>query len=146
MEIKELGTNDFDKIKDFFVSVFTIEPWNDDWSDEHQLRAYITDLTGNPNSLTYGLYDGDEMVGLSMGCIKHWYSGTEYYIDEFCVKISRQGEEIGTQFMNLIEKNIVKKGMKDIFLQTEKDMPAYEFYEKRGFTEAIGHVSFYKNL
>jgi hypothetical protein len=26
------------------------------------------------------------MVGLSMGYIKHWYEGTEYFINEFCVK------------------------------------------------------------
>lgn len=39
-------------IRDLFVSVFTKEPWNDDWSDENQLRLYIQDLTGQKNSMT----------------------------------------------------------------------------------------------
>ena len=50
---------------------FSNEPWNDDWSDTEQLNAYISDLTGQSCSLTLGYFDGDRMVALSMGYIKH---------------------------------------------------------------------------
>ena len=33
-------------ITELFRDVFTHAPWNDDWSDQNQLDAYITDLTG----------------------------------------------------------------------------------------------------
>ena len=61
MELKRIGIDQKEEIKKLFVSVFTIEPWNDDWSDESQLDSYIEDLIGQGYSLTYGLYDGDEL-------------------------------------------------------------------------------------
>ena len=88
MELKRIGIEQKEAIKKLFVSVFTIEPWNDDWSDEKQLDCYIDDLIGQGYSLTYGLYDGDELIGMSLGYIKHWYTGTEYYIDELCLRKS----------------------------------------------------------
>ena len=85
---KRLDENDTEVIRELFVSVFTGEPWYDDWSDENQLKLYIHDLTGQSNSLTFGLYEGNELIGLSMGQIRHWYSGTEYIIDELCISTS----------------------------------------------------------
>lgn len=34
---KRLDESEIAMIKELFVSVFTKEPWNDDWSDENQL-------------------------------------------------------------------------------------------------------------
>ena len=65
-EIKRIGPEKAPAIKELFFSVFTHEPWNDDWSDQEQLDAYIHDLTGQNNSLTYGLYEGETLTGVSM--------------------------------------------------------------------------------
>lgn len=85
-ELRELSINEIEMIKRFFAAVFTQKPWNDDWSDEEQLHAYIMDLIGNQNSLAFGLFENETMVGLSMGEIRHWFTGTEYFINEFCIK------------------------------------------------------------
>ncbi|MBP5745691.1 MAG: GNAT family N-acetyltransferase [Lachnospiraceae bacterium] len=145
-EIKKIGLNEKAIIKQLFKEVFTNEPWNDDWSDEAQLDMYICDLIGQSFSLTYGLYDKDELIGLSMGYIKHWFRGTEYYIDELCIRTDRQGSGAGSFFISQIEKEIGKIGIKKIFLQTDTFAPAYEFYKKRGFIEEEGHVSFSKEV
>lgn len=146
IEIKELTIDNIAEIKAFFFDVFTKEPWNDDWSDENQLHMYMLDLTGNRNSLVYGFYDENELVGISIGSIKHWYSGTEYYIDEFCIKTCRQGKGIGTCFLEQICENIRCKGIKHIFLQTERSLPAFKFYIKNGFSELKEHVSLIKEI
>lgn len=143
-ELRELSTKDIEMIKSFFASVFTKEPWNDDWSDEEQLYAYIMDLIGNRNSLTLGFFENDSMVGLAMGEIRHWYTGTEYFINELCIKREEQGRGLGTQFLAHIEENIKAKGMTNIFLLTERNMPAYEFYRKNHFNELKDNVSLYK--
>lgn len=82
---KQLDINAFSIIKELFVSVFSNEPWNDDWSNENQPHLYIQDLVGQSNSLTFGLFEETELIGISMGHIKHWYTGTEYYINELCM-------------------------------------------------------------
>lgn len=45
------------------------------------------------------------------------------------------------------QKEAIKElGLKQIFLQIEAHVPAYEFYKKNGYTELEGHVSFAKEL
>ncbi len=146
MELKKLTVQDRDIITDLFRDVFTHEPWNDDWSDGAQLDAYIGDLTGQRNSLALGFFDGERLTALSLGFVKHWFAGTEYVIDEFCVDRNRQGRGTGTAFLEAIEEYLREHGIFRIFLQTGKDMPAYSFYLKNGFRELEGHVSFSKEL
>ena len=146
MELKELTISDREAITELFLDVFMNEPWNDDWSDRKQLYAYITELVGQECSLTLGYYDGDKLIGLSMGHIKHWYQGTEYFIDEFCVDRQYQGKGIGSSFMDSIEDYLRNNEVSDIFLLTERNVPAYEFYLHRGFREMKNNVSLSKNI
>ena len=146
VECRKIGTEEMPAIRELFAGVFTGEPWNDDWSDGGQLDLYLEDLVGQQNSLTYGLYEDGRMVGLSMGRMKHWYTGTEYYIDELCIRTDRQGTGLGTLFLQEIEHAIREDGMVQIFLQTSADVPAYQFYRKNGFQELKGHVSFQKRI
>ena len=135
LNLKRLTIKDKEIITDVFTSVFTKEPWNDDWSDTNQLDMYINDLCGQSYSLTYGLFDDDELIGIALGYVKHWYSGTEYIINEFCVKTERQGAGAGSFFIAEIENAIKEMGIKQIFLLTDSNVPAYRFYKKNGFNE-----------
>ena len=85
-------------------------------------------------------------IGISLGYIKHWYTGTEYIIDELCIRKEKQGNGAGTFFLQSMEKAIKELGLRQIFLQTEADVPAYQFYKKNGFTELEKHVSFAKEI
>ena len=135
LNLKRLTIKDKEIITEVFTSVFTKEPWNDDWSDTNQLDMYINDLVGQGYSLTYGLFDDNELIGISLGYVKHWYSGTEYIINEFCIKTDRQGAGAGSFFIAEIEKAIKELGIKQIFLLTDSNVPAYNFYKKNGFSE-----------
>ena len=146
MELKELNSMNRESIIQLFIDVFSNEPWNDDWSDTAQLDAYITDLTGQNYSLTLGYFDGERLIGLSMGHIKHWYTGTEYCIEEFCISRDFQGKGIGTAFMKAIESFLSERQVCRIFLQTEKSAAAYSFYTARGFHELDGHGSLAKRI
>lgn len=146
MELVRLSDRDLPAIKALFLDVFQSPPWNDDWSDEAQLFAYLSDLTQNKNSLALGLMDKGRLVALSLGSIRHWYSGTEYSIDELCVARAYQGKGVGTQFLAKIEEYLLARGIVHIFLQTERYAPAFEFYKKRGFHALPEHVALTKRL
>ena len=141
---KELGNEQRNEIKELFKAVFMNAPWNDDWSDEAQLDSYLDELTGEKSSLTVGLYEDGELIGLSMGCIRHWWQGTEYYIFEFCIRTDKQGSGRGTAFLEDVIRIAKEKGVTHIFLQTERSAPAFGFYRKNGFEELEGHVSLVK--
>lgn len=145
-ELKEININNIEEIKSLFAEIFTKEPWNDDWSDLTQLHEYIMDLIGNRNSLTLGLFENDELIGLSMGSIMHWHIGTEYYIFEFCIKTEYQSKGIGTEFLQAVEQYAKNKEITHIFLQTERTVPAFNFYKKNGFIELKDHISLFKEF
>ena len=145
-ELKEININNIEEIKSLFAEIFTKEPWNDDWSDLTQLHEYIMDLIGNRDSLTLGLFENDELIGLSMGSIMHWHIGTEYYIFEFCVKEQYQSKGIGTEFLRMVEQYAKSRQITHIFLQTERTVPAFNFYKKNGFIELKDHVSLFKEF
>ena len=56
------------------------------------------------------------------------------------------GPLYGTAFMKAIEAYLSEKGICQIFLLTDKDVPAYTFYQHNGFTEQIGNVAFAKRF
>ena len=144
--LRELGIGDIEIVKKHFVTVFSDAPWYDEWNDEEQLHKYIIDLIGQGNSLTLGFFEGEEIVGLSMGHIRHWFSGTEYFIDELCILQSKQGLGIGSAFLKSIEEYILSHNMTRIALQTERNIPAYHFYIKNGYTELSENVAFLKEF
>jgi aminoglycoside 6'-N-acetyltransferase I len=145
-EIKPMDKNNVIPIKDIFFDVFSNEPWNDDWSDENQLYQYLMDTIGNKNSLSLGLFDKDDLLGISLGSIIHWCSGTEYYIREFCIKRTIQHQGIGTIFLKLIEEYLLNNKINSIILSTEIDTPAYHFYRSNSFNELPKSRFFHKDL
>ncbi|RHM60250.1 MULTISPECIES: GNAT family N-acetyltransferase [Coprobacillaceae] len=146
MEIKLIDANNVKEVQAVFYQVFTVEPWNDQWDDLKQLELYLLDEMDNKSSLSYGLYDQDQLVGFCIGRIKHWYEGIEYWIDEFGVLNQYQGKGTGSLFMKEVEKAIKEQGIKGIVLFTERDIPAYHFYQKNGFKDHDDKVIFTKGL
>ena len=57
-----------------------------------------------------------------------------------------QGSGAGTFILKEIENAIKELGLKQIFLQTDSEAPAYEFYKKNGYTELKTYVSFTKGV
>lgn len=152
MELRKLSLADTESVKNLVFAAFSEPPWNDDWSDSAQFHQYIVDLTQNANSLTLGLYSADAnerdacLVAVSMGRIIHWFEGTEYFIDDLCVRPDLQGQGIGSLFMSKIEDYLRRIDVKAIVLRSEREIPAYFFYCKLGFVENAKSVFFTKTL
>jgi aminoglycoside 6'-N-acetyltransferase I len=134
------------QMTELYRSAFMREPWNDDWSRTEQLAEYIRDISECRSSLNYGLIIDGKLAALSIGTVRHWWEGTNYAVEEFCVSPGMQHQGLGTRFLKMIEEDILRRGISGIFLQTENDKPSYLFYRKNGFDEMTSHVSFYKRL
>lgn len=146
MTITEMTIANLNEIKELFRSVFTAPPWNEDWSDERQLDEYLRDLIEVRGSLIFGLFEDENLIGMSVGKIKHWFGGTEYFIEEFCIRGDHQGRGCGSAFMDMIAGRIKELGLNTIFLMTERSQPAYDFYRKIGFNELPELTAFAKDV
>ena len=142
----ELDDSYLPQMGELYSEAFHGEPWNDDWSDTKQLGEYMKDISKSYTALNYGLLKDDKLVGMSIGKINHWWEGTNYNIEEFCVDPNIQCRGTGTRFMGMIEDEIHRLGFAGIFLQTDKDKPSYRFYLKNGYKELDMHVSMYKSI
>lgn len=144
MHIQQLSIEYKESIKQIIVDAFTPEPWCDRWEDPVQLDCYILDLIGNRNSLSLGLFDENKLIGVSLGRIKHWYTGNEYWIDDLAIAPSAQGHGCGKAFLALIDEYLAKGNIVGIVLFTDRDTPAYHMYQKMGFVEEPERVFFRK--
>lgn len=143
--IREITIEQIEAVKKLMLAVFSDEPWNDVWSEE-QLHAYIAQLMGERHSLSYGIYLHGRLIGVSLGKVKSWCEGTEYWIEEFGILPQMQGNGIGSRFMQEIEKDLIKRGITHIVLLTGKSVPAYCFYQKNGFEEKKEYIFLAKSL
>lgn len=146
LEFVKLDETDLPEAARLYKISFAGEPWNDDWSDEEQLMNYVREVSSGYDSLNFGLRLEGRLVAVSLGHIRHWWEGTNYNIEELCVDPGLRGQDVGTGFMQCIEKEIKALGLAGIFLQTDSDKPSYGFYHKNGFKDLHEHVSMYKSL
>jgi len=144
--VAQLGSRDVDAVQPLFHEVFTQPPWNDDWSDTTRLRRYLLDLLEPSGSLCFGLYKQGVLIGLSLGRVLHWYSGTEYHIQEVCIKKCEQAKGLGADFLVRMEPLLLQQGIESILLSTNRTAPSYEFYRKQGFNELADYIHLYKNI
>lgn len=89
-----------------------------------QLDCYILDLIGNRNSLSLGLFHENKLIGVSLGRIKHWYTGNMYWIADLAIAPSAQGYGCGKAFLALMDEYPAKENIMAIVLFTDRDTPA----------------------
>ena len=145
MVIRELDITYIEAIEKLMADIFCREPWNDTWSGR-QLHAYITELMENKNSLAFGLFQDENMIGMAVGKTVSWMDGKEYWIDEFGIVPQAQQKGTGSGFMEAIGEKVKEKGISSLAFLTDRNMPAYRFYKKNGFEEKKEMVFFSKKV
>lgn len=134
MKLEKITLTNVEECITLYIETFSKEPWNDVFDSSDKVRNYYHNFLKNNQCNGYvGIVDGKIEV-MSIGLVKPWLEGLEYYIDEFCVSYNSQGKGYGSLFLDLVEKDIKKNGLNAIILNTSKDVPAYDFYLKNGFT------------
>ena len=90
MVLRELGLRDEAEIFAVIRTAFAVAPWNDDWHSAEEFHAYFLDILGNRNSLGLGLWEGEALVALALGRLKHWFDGCLLYTSEKACKPRKQ--------------------------------------------------------
>lgn len=140
MEIQYLQKEQIKAAANLYISVFSQEPWNEEYESFEQVERLIKNFMAETCYLNFVALEKGELIGLCLGLKKPWINGIEYYIDEFCIKTDLQGRGIGSCFLTEIEAKIRKLGMDGLMLNTEKGVPAAQFYLKNGFHQLSGLI------
>lgn len=140
MHIDRMKTEHIEECVDLFIDVFSKEPWNEIYSSRAQVAVFFQNHMRNNYFEGFILKDQGDIIAMSIGMKKPWLEGTEYYIDQFCVKTALQGKGVGSLFLKWIEEEIKRQGMNGILLNTERKFPSERFYLKNGFEAFDGLV------
>lgn len=146
MELKLLSVKDKNMIMEIISEAFSSEPWNDRWDNQTVFEEYINDIVGNNNSLALGMFEGETLIGIAIGRLKHWFNGIEYCIDDLCIKKCCQSKGYGKKLIGMIKEYSVKNGFSRISLKTSKKADAYHFYKNNGFSESENDIYFEMHL
>lgn len=140
--VREFKSTDTISAVDLYISVFSQAPWNDILI-KADIELYFQRLQSMNTFIGYVLLDSntEELLGVSIGFIRPWYAGEQYHMDSFYVSFDHQGKGLGSAFLNQIKKKLLSINMPHVFLDTEKGLPAEEFYRKNGFTSLDDSIS-----
>ncbi|MDI4585221.1 GNAT family N-acetyltransferase [Oenococcus sp. UCMA 14587] len=128
----QLNVNDVDTVTRLYIKVFSQYPWHEE-NKYDDISNYIKRLFQMNTSHCY-LYEGDnELIGVALGFVKPWYKGMEYQLDNFFISPNRQHQGFGSDFLKEIKHAMLKIGIENIILETNKETPAEHFYFKNGF-------------
>lgn len=103
------------------------------YQSKEQVIRFFENHMQNNYFLGYAGLTDTKVIAVSIGMKKPWINGIEYYIDEFCIETTLQGQGIGSNFLASIEADIKLQNMNAIILNTEKHYPSRKLYEKNGF-------------
>ena len=131
MELCEIVRIDLWSCAKLFSRTFTKEPWNENWSTDSAYKRleHFYDSKGFCGVLA----KEDSVSGLVLGNIEPYFFGPIFYLREMCIDVNCQNNGIGTQLLLYIEGALRLKGVHNIYLLTEHNFPAAQFYQKRGY-------------
>lgn len=145
MNIREYEPNDLVQCLHLFIDVFNKEPWNEKWSMD-RAELYLQNYINTPGFIGV-LSEQDETVdGFIFGVSKPLWSGDEFFINEMCVRTDRHRSGTGTKMLQYLERILIKDGITDIALLTNRNIPAEQFYLKNGFEEISRLVFLAKHI
>jgi aminoglycoside 6'-N-acetyltransferase I len=144
--IRKFTFEDMDKCAALYKEVFSDDPWYDKWVSQDQVREYLNELIQNPVFEGFVALDDSEIVAVCLGHIKSWWTGKEFVVDEFFVHNEKQGNGIGTTFMDFICNYLLENEYVRLTLLTNKEIPAEDFYLKNGFLNNQKRILMTKNL
>ncbi len=146
IEMRNFTLEDMDRCVELYKEVFRTDPWNDNWLSSDQVKYYLMELIKNPVFEGFVAYENFNMIAACFGHKRSWWTGKEFFIDELFVANEKQGNGIGTKLLNYVELNPLIADCQCLILITNKDLPAEEFYLKKGFKINQERIIMAKNV
>jgi len=142
--IRELKEDDLMVCSELYSQVFSGPPWSEGWNKE---KAYERLRHFQKSEGFIGLIaENEEIRAFVLGNAEPFLDGYWFYLREMCVSAKCQGQGIGTDLLNKLNEELINHKVKNIYLATDRNIPAAKFYEKNGFSEETKMGFYYKSV
>jgi len=146
VQIRSFRSADLERCVMLFITIFSEDPWHDQWLSFARARAFLADIIGTPGFRGFVAEEDGHLVALCFGHKRRWWQGDEYFINELGVLPGRQRKGIGSQLLRYVREQLRQEGVQYISLLTERGIPAEQFYLKEGFQKSKDVIYMYQYL
>jgi len=144
MKLRIIEASDLGACAELYALVFSSGPWNEAWNQENSLDRieHIFQSRGFVGVLAYD----DEVLGFAIGNFEPFYYGSAFYLRDMCTRPSEQGKGIGKRILQQLENELMSHCVKNVYLTTERNIPAAKLYENSGYQYLENNGFFSKAL
>lgn len=132
MIIRTIKSQDLINCARLYADVFACKPWNEPWSVDAALDR-LRHFYGSSGFVGL-LAEQDDLVGFALGNTEPFHTGSLFYLREMCIATKQQGQGFGPRVYRALEDELHSRGLQSIYLTTERDIPAAQFYLNNGFS------------
>ena len=143
MIIRNVERRDLECCAELYADVFSSAPWDEPWTAPAALDrlVHFYDSKGFAGILA----ESDDVLGFALGNIEPFHTKDLFYLREMCIALKSQSQGIGSQVYRALENELRLKKVEQVYLATEREIPAANFYLSNGFkcTEEMGFYTKY---
>jgi GNAT superfamily N-acetyltransferase len=131
MKIRLIKEKDIEECANLYAHVFSSEPWNEQWTTEHAYRR----LSHFYKSMGFVgmLLEDKRILSFALGNWEPFYFGNMFYLREMCTDTNVQSKGLGSKVYSALENELRANAINSIYLTTEREIPAANFYQNHGF-------------
>lgn len=135
LECRPLSVHDLPVVTALYCEVFNAPPWNDAWTAD-TASSRLRDILTTPGSLGLLAWQDGQLAGCILGYYEQWFDGVHFYLKEMFVHPTFQRRGIGTRMLHELQRTLGDRGVRRIYLLTDRDGAAAGFYEAQGFYQS----------
>lgn len=132
MIIRNINSQDLKNCAALYADVFASAPWHEPWTVDAALER-LSHFYGSSGFVGI-LAEEDSLIGFALGNTEPFHSGSLFYLREMCIGTDSQRQGLGRQVYSALENELRSQSLRSIYLTTERDIPAAQFYLNNGFT------------
>lgn len=131
MIIRTINQDDLPTCAKLYTQTFSSAPWNENWSEQSALER-LSHFYRSEGFLGIIALE-QNAIGLALGNIEPYHSGPLFYLREMCTAENQQGKGIGGKVLQALQSELTLIGVNQIYLMTQRAIPATDFYIQQGF-------------
>lgn len=142
LTIRKAKRRDLPRIAEILMEEYKAHPYHENWTKKTSLDRIREFFKWHE---FYVAEENKEILGFIITEIFMWGNEEKGMIDELVISSKHQSKGLGSQLMDYAEKELKKKGIKQVVLSAHKKAKALGFYKKRGY-KITDYAEMEKNL
>jgi ribosomal protein S18 acetylase RimI-like enzyme len=133
ISIRQAKESDLEKMAQIFIEDCKQPPHSEEWTPKlayEEVKAYYDGTANHVAEVD------NQIVGFISFETYEDFDGYSGYIVQFMVAPDFQRKGIGKRLIQSVEDYFIKKGIKRVYLEVDKDAKALDFYRNQGYKEA----------